>query len=295
MSGSQVAPNTANAVENGIIPKEGPKVLTLILPFPGGPFNFNLLQQIQQGQVSNIQCLFIDNSANNVALQMTVQITGQKLIVPPQAQGVFPIFWPLSSQITFTGYNGSPTAPVSILCLNVPLPLCVWPVTAFSSPAATQQVADAILDATVSGGYVNVSDNVTGNAGVVYPRLVGTNAARVNVGTNTLTTLIAGSPSWYASTVFIQPSLTATLAVAGEITVTLTDAGVGGAGTLLVAHFWIPSVAGSVTGQQVKLENIEWISKASSGALLQTQLSGALATGTIDVQVWGGTTTKTAV
>lgn len=295
MSGSLSNAVTANGVTNSTIPPEGPKCLTIVLPFPGGPFQFNLLQQIQQAQVSNIQTLFIDNSANSVALLMTVQITGQRLIVPPYSQGTYPIFWPLSSTVTFTGFNGSIANPITMNLLNVPLPYSNYSVLAPQSPASTQLVQDTILESIVSSGYGNVSNYLTGNNGVIYPLLEGTNAYRATISTTTVTTLITGSPSWFATQILIMPSYTATMATAGEVTLTISDGGTGGAGTLVVHRMWIANAAGgNLQFQQLNMSSLNLISKATSGSVLTATLSAALSAGVIDVQVLGGVTSKVA-
>jgi hypothetical protein len=97
-------------------------------------WQIDLTAAVQSAQLRHpIQAIFIDASAvpfGNTTLQ--VFGTGQKIVLPPQYQGYFPLLLTPNSFI-FTFTNGGnlanvPLAPLPVFFINVPFVAQMWPV-----------------------------------------------------------------------------------------------------------------------------------------------------------------------
>lgn len=116
--------NQQKQVYNAIIPKEGPKTVSVPLNFAlNASFLLDFTLAYQQTTMTVVQAVWIDNSANANELSISVDNTGQIIRVPPNAQGTFPIIAAIRPRITVASAGA---AVVPTMWLNVPLPLAVW-------------------------------------------------------------------------------------------------------------------------------------------------------------------------
>lgn len=145
-----------NSVKTGDAACEGRKSITTIIDFSIG-LTFRLdLTQIQQMQnwIRSVQCLYVDNLDNTVAKTITMGVTNQRITVPAGAQGYFPILQTNPPVLQFQSENAD---TLKIQILNFFLPPAMWGVN--GSIAGVVETSDAILDSTVTSGFVNTKTN----------------------------------------------------------------------------------------------------------------------------------------
>lgn len=153
-SNMQVIPNT---VPTGNPACEGRKAITTVIDFSLG-LTFTLDLTAVQAQLTwfkSIQTIYIDNSANSNPFIITCGITTQRIVIPANCCAYMPVLQPAAPVLQF---NTASAVSVKIQLLNFFLPPFVWSATGGPTvnPGGTLAVADAILDATVIGGKVQV-------------------------------------------------------------------------------------------------------------------------------------------
>ena len=146
----------AKPISNGKTPVEGPRALPVQYDFsvqPSYQTDLTLIKQL--GGFSIVQSLFIDNSEGNEPVVVKENVMGQSISVPAGSQGFFPIL--VASADVFT-VSSIGSGAAQVIYINVPIAPQEWDALV-SNPVVLnpQPVADAILDATVSGGRVKVS------------------------------------------------------------------------------------------------------------------------------------------
>lgn len=143
-----------SSVANALAPAEGPKALPLQLLFgTATSYTFNVSLLSQQGWLSNVQCIFVDNSLNASALTINVPNVCNE-IIPPNAQAFVPIPCPQNVTLTFT-CSGGQTA--NVVLFNVPMPAAVWSINAGQTlpiSGGMVQVQDVALEAAIVGGLM---------------------------------------------------------------------------------------------------------------------------------------------
>lgn len=108
---------------NQLVPKEGPKAISVALDFTATSSYELDLQNLQSRTViSAIQTVFVDNSNCTEATIINVNNTYQTLKIPPGAQGYFPLLAPNPPRFAFSGSGGI----CHIQLINVPMPLATW-------------------------------------------------------------------------------------------------------------------------------------------------------------------------
>jgi hypothetical protein len=128
----------------------------------GGDINYSLDigQLINSQKIDQVTSLYIDNRNNNAQLSVTVSTSGQNITAPPNSQGFYPILAGNSGQFTFEMIGGTAVARAALI--NVETPYLVWGsegVAGFIfNGSGYALVSDPVLDATVVGGKVSVSD-----------------------------------------------------------------------------------------------------------------------------------------
>lgn len=120
-------------VGNGYAPRiseGGPRSVFLDLNFTVDSeidIDFTVIQQA--GALSFLQSVFIDNSANLNPLTIVFDQVNQRIVVPAQCSGVFPVIAPISTKATVTTTPAA-NLRVGFLGLNMPMPLTQWgPIT----------------------------------------------------------------------------------------------------------------------------------------------------------------------
>lgn len=182
--------NPANAslkhgVNNGTIPKEGPKTLPFRVDLTvNQSYEIDLSQQNALEQISFIQGVFIDNKDNSQPLLLTCQGTGQVVNMPPGAQGYVPVLAVLPNKFLVATMGG---VVVNLFFYNMPMPAAVWGdgSGAFQFDAnGNLLVAEPYLDALISdqgsgdGLNVNIlSGGAGGGAGGLPPKVVTSSGA----------------------------------------------------------------------------------------------------------------------
>lgn len=122
---------------NGLAPAGGPKGIPITLDFStASSIKIDLLPEEVVQAIEFVQGAYVDNSSNGAALTLTFEITGQKLVVPANSQGTWPILAPESTKFTAATTPGAGVAPVLIL-VNVPLPYSTWGPITVNAPALT--------------------------------------------------------------------------------------------------------------------------------------------------------------
>lgn len=114
-------------VNNVILPPEGPRVMPFIFDFQvSNNYTQDLLIPIQNNIIKHIQTLYIDNSANPVALNCLIGLNGQRIICPARSQGYFSIlFNDQDSVCNFTTTQAGGVV-VSVFFINVPIMPSIW-------------------------------------------------------------------------------------------------------------------------------------------------------------------------
>lgn len=149
-----------NTVKTGDAACEGRKSITTIIDFTIGltfQLDLTLIQQMQNW-IKSVQCLYVDNADNADAKTIIMGVTNQRIIVPANSQGYYPILQPDPPVLQF---KSSVANTLKIQVLNFFLPPYIWGPTG-SLIVGTVSVADAILDGTVSGNKVNVRTSPNG-------------------------------------------------------------------------------------------------------------------------------------
>lgn len=113
---------------NMVLPKEGAKAYPINLDFRAtGKVVIDFTLQVQQGFVSFIQSVYIDNSLNPSPLKVTCSATNHNIKIPANSQGYFPLFLTSDPVITFETQEDN-NLIVPIVATNVPVTPYVWAV-----------------------------------------------------------------------------------------------------------------------------------------------------------------------
>lgn len=111
------------------VPCEGAKTLPLSLDLATfAEVDIDLSQLVDNAQMSMVQTLFIDNSANAAALLVIVDPNGvnQSIVANPNTQGYYPILLPNPALLQFLSQGG---VVVRVQLINVPIAGVVWAAT----------------------------------------------------------------------------------------------------------------------------------------------------------------------
>lgn len=275
-------------VFGALIPKEGPRSIPLSLDFTTQQsYVVDLTVPVQQKQISLIQSVFIDNSQNSTPVSAVCNQTGQKVVCPPNAQGVFPLLAPNPPVITFSSIGA---VVVQAQLLNIPYQPQVWPAQKFLNSYDGNgylYVDDPNIASVVSNGNLKTIVNITDASDKIRPYYGGSYAYQGNFSTGTQT-LITGAPYSFITQIFADFSSDATLATAGRVSVSLTDN--NGAVTLWSKQVYLPSTPLDNRPIPVfDMQSIQYLS-AYANSSIQISLGTALSTGVLNYLVLCGTT-----
>jgi len=109
-------------ISNGYAPAAGPKGLAMTLPFSTlstASFDFDFKEVSANGHFDTCQAVWVDNADNVSNVVLTFSPTGQRIIVPANAQVLRPVICadPLTCNAQTLG-----NVDVSVIFLNVPMP-----------------------------------------------------------------------------------------------------------------------------------------------------------------------------
>lgn len=239
---------TAFPVFNGYAPKEGPKALPVDFDFTTlGTFAFDLMLENSEGVIQFVQSVYVDNSDNPGALTMRFAQTGQRLVIPANSQGQYPVICPDQTQVVMS-------CPVSALAkgraifMNVPMPYTQWGpqtinanqnvIVSPSSKSTTQNGSGVIASANTSQLVFSQNNNRLGlfienpsvSTGVLYVEF--------------------GTPATTGSSIQLLPGqsyqMTSTVITTDQVNVLSTTAGVG-----FIAKQFVPGVIPSPSANYV--------------------------------------------
>jgi hypothetical protein len=126
MGTTPVTPSQFFTTYNFDVPCEGAKVIPLQLDFSAFlEFDVDLSTFTNQGKISMVQSLFIDNSASGAAMEVVIDPFGinQTIVTNPNTQGYFPILAPNPTKIKFICASG---IVQRVHLINVPIAGVVW-------------------------------------------------------------------------------------------------------------------------------------------------------------------------
>lgn len=116
-------------VSNALAPDEdkGPTILSTRLDFTAlGSAKIDLVKEEATDRMPvGVQSIFIDNSENPQPLVMVVGVTQQRVKIPANKQGVFPVYSNGDTDFTFTTTAGAGII-IPIIFANFPQPYAVW-------------------------------------------------------------------------------------------------------------------------------------------------------------------------
>ena len=150
------------------VPPEGPKAIPLILDFSvTNEYDLNLQNMVQRNFISQVQALWVDNSAN--ASSLTINFPGlQSVIIGGGRQGYVNVLCPNPPVMSFVSAGGVIS---KIVLLNYPVTNATWTVgnntgyeTYSGGLVEPDMVANytvtpqsgALLTATVTGGHAGL-------------------------------------------------------------------------------------------------------------------------------------------
>ena len=111
------------------IPEEGPIAIPVPISFANSTdFDLDISQQVNQGRISLVQSIFVDNSANDNPINIGVGQSPsssalQTIVVPSQSQGYFQVFSPNPAKFHF---NSQTTGSILVILSNSPIASAVW-------------------------------------------------------------------------------------------------------------------------------------------------------------------------
>lgn len=109
----------------GTIPKEGPQVIPFIFDFSvQSNYEIDLTLIAQQGKISGVQGLYIDNASNDQPISILTSIINQTVTIPSQSQAYLPCL--VSNQVKLTVTSANATGIATVMLLNFPVAAGVW-------------------------------------------------------------------------------------------------------------------------------------------------------------------------
>lgn len=266
-----------------------PRIAPKTLIFAGiETFSFDFTSAIQNGTIDGVQGIWIDNSASTTALTLTVPYSRQSYVIGAGMRGFYPLLCaPSAPQFSITS-AGDATA--IIIPYNFAGPACAIPseMPTYNNGALVVQTEAAPA---VNGNYINGLGFVTGNNGFIVPRLAGTAQFTASLSGSTTSAQIIPAQSvsaYFLTRITARLSANATLASAGNLTVTISD----GANFNAVLHPYVPATVAGAGDAQIMDEDLQYIAHAQNAALTVT-MSAALTAGYLDLVAYGGYTSLT--
>jgi hypothetical protein len=137
-------------VGNAMVPKEGPKIIPLLLDFTGGTTAqyVDLVNDSQLGYISIIQAIYIDNSLSNAKTVVTILGSQQVITCPAGWQGFFPLFTPMPPKMTIQNAGG---ISITVILCNMPMPASAWPGGTYGTPTFDVNGKAIVTDQTLDG------------------------------------------------------------------------------------------------------------------------------------------------
>jgi hypothetical protein len=152
------ANNATNTVYTGAAPCEGSKTMPILVAFSlGNNYSLDLTSIINQGFISNVQTVYVDNSANPEPVSFTMGVTNQVVTFPAYCQGYMPVLQP-NPPVLLIACAGSASVRIQLLNYFMP-PIMYNTLTQDWTFTNTGQleVSDTALDALITNGTLPVT------------------------------------------------------------------------------------------------------------------------------------------
>ena len=139
-----MTPYSYNLNQN-MLPQGLPQGSTYDIDFGlNNPQIISLSQLFDEGTIKNVQSVWADNSQNGFGLSITVNSTGQNIVVPPNYQGVVPLI--ITSNLTgeITVSSPSSVAQIVLILMDVPLDYFLYNTTTVAETTQNVEVVNPI-------------------------------------------------------------------------------------------------------------------------------------------------------
>lgn len=158
---------------NNKFPCEGPRVVQCVCDFSSATsFDIDLKTLVQQGKISEVQSLFVDNADNPDFMVLVMSASNQRIIVPAYSQAYLTV---LLNQAQLSATTASPVK-AAIFAQNFPVQNCVW-----SAPANGAAASNVAVTNFPTVQMVALSPTATSAFTPTYPGInLTTGAASVN-------------------------------------------------------------------------------------------------------------------
>jgi hypothetical protein len=169
---------------NGFAPRGVPKGMPLTFDFASAAsYEIDLSTSEVFQQLEFAQQVWVDNADNDAELTITFATTGQRIIVPPNSQGVFPVIEPLQQKFTIATISAE-ELEVALILLNVPMPDFVWNVQgAGGRPFVTGSYTDHSGTIAVGGtSQVAIAANISRKKVIIQNPITESEVLYVNFG-----------------------------------------------------------------------------------------------------------------
>lgn len=122
----EIALKETFGVSNVIVPVGGPKTAPAVLDFTNtNTVNIDASQIVTSGKITYIQGVYIDNADNAGTLAMTMSLTGQRIVAPPNSCGFYNILVPNPAKIEAVSAQAA-NKRIRVYFYNVPIQAIVW-------------------------------------------------------------------------------------------------------------------------------------------------------------------------
>lgn len=295
MSTLKFAPRNTN---NQMLPPSGPKFLPLRMDFTSGntlAFDLSTLQD--RGFISQIQTLYADNSNNGSPLVLTFGTPGaQNITVPAGFQGYYPVLFP---DHTLSAFSAGAVA-VNISLINVPIPPTHWGAVNGVNlydingylKTADQYLAPLVVGAKLQVQAATLENLFQFNLNVVskHAEIAAAAVSAANLFGDAVLN------SYWLDSFDIAVTNDASKAAAGLVNVQLVQTTsrtvVTGGTTIWSKKIYVPAAAGNALGvtEIGKREQLSYHNASGANGFLHLVLDNALTTGTVMININGGTT-----
>jgi hypothetical protein len=160
-------PYFSQDIGNACIPREGPKAISVSIPFMAANTSFILDLTLSQYQttISVVQSMYIDNSLSSTDLTITCSGTNQIIIFPAYSQGYIPVTVAKPSRFKFVS-SGAQT--INVVVLNVPVDAIIW---GYENKTRLNQQQVTVSEVGAGGGFTIKLQAPTAEY-AIYPNII---------------------------------------------------------------------------------------------------------------------------
>jgi hypothetical protein len=172
MTTGAVGAKTSFPVFNGYGPAQGAQCVPISLDFSvNNQIDFDIVSEVNSGIIDFAQSIWVDNSLNAAAVTFQFSQTGQKLVVPAYAQGIWPVIAPAALRCVATTTPAA-NLTVPIILLNVPMPMTQYGPVSVGVLNVTADATPIQADVTVTSVSLSGISEVAIAANAARKRLI---------------------------------------------------------------------------------------------------------------------------